>query len=67
MKTDKLISMLETAKDLGISNIEIKWEDGRDGESSLIDACASFHKLPGLRQDGPLKPPTYVLLIKRGK
>ncbi len=66
MKTDKLISMLEIAKELGIHDIEIKCEDGRDGKSSLIDACASFHKLPGLRQNG-LIPPTYVLLITRDK
>jgi hypothetical protein len=60
MKTNDLEIILQAAKDLGHENIEVYYENGRDGYSDLIPIKGS------LCQGGTQIVPEVYLVFKRG-
>lgn len=46
MKTNELIAMLKTARQLGHSDLRIVIDDSRDGVESLVTAAAELRTRP---------------------
>ena len=44
MKTNELISILKTAEQLGHSNLDMFFENGRDGHSDLTKVVAELER-----------------------
>jgi hypothetical protein len=51
MRTNELLSMLKTAKQLGVKNVPIYVNNGRDGTDDYQEVKAVFETLPGINNE----------------